>query len=521
MLNLNSILQIAAVFFIIFGASEQMCTESQKDVGCCDGPFREHNGVVPEWQLSTIGGGSWIKGENWIQFNIDNDIKCGGVTSVIQKGSATIDFYVGQAETIVISMQGVAESQYEKFDLYVDNALKASVQATDGLNNGCKVSTCIMCDVSMPSQEFDVSIGNHTIRIEMDTRDGIYHNNAYFRMDFLIKQKEVCGACTCPTVNTAPGAVALTASPSNQPTAFPTSEPSFNPTEACTVQSPVDIIFVVDGSKSVGANGFELSKQFVGEVADRFTISPSDTQIGIVQFSSAYQQELSVSQGKDLGNIHNALNAMTHLAQGTYTSTAIEFASSLFNNDRPSAKRVMIVLTDGQSGDFEDLPKAKAVAASLGITMMSVGVGSGIGIYELKATADKDDYVFTMNDFNALVAAVDDFSTEVCEIINLLTASPSVAPTNEPTVVILDEVLLDSREEESTIKIPGGWVLILAIVVAVCIVCTCWIVMDDSVIKCCCPCCVCCCVKKSEDEDEECPKLEESGSRLAQLKATE
>jgi hypothetical protein len=137
MLNLNSILQIAAVFFIIFGASEQMCTESQKDVGCCDGPFREHNGVVPEWQLSTIGGGSWIKGENWIQFNIDNDIKCGGVTSVIQKGTATIDFYVGQAETIVISMQGVAESSYEKFDLYVDDALKASVQATDGLNNGC------------------------------------------------------------------------------------------------------------------------------------------------------------------------------------------------------------------------------------------------------------------------------------------------------------------------------------------------------------------------------------------------
>merc|ERR1712117_32895 len=168
--------------------------------------------------------------------------------------------------------------------------------------------------------------------------------------------------------------------------------------------------------------------------------------------------------------------------------------TTVFNNDRPSAKRVMIVLTDGQSRDFDALPQAKAVAASLGITMMSVGVGSGIGIYELKATADKDDYVFTMNDFNALVAAVDDFSTEVCEIINSLTASPSVAPTNEPTVAILDEVLLDSREEESTINIPGGWVLILAIVVAVCIVCTCWFVMDDSV-KCCCPCCVCCCVK--------------------------
>merc|ERR1711879_923172 len=98
------------------------------------------------------------------------------------------------------------------------------------------------------------------------------------------------------------------------------------------------------------------------------------------------------------------------------------------------------------------------------------------------------------------------------------TVIPSSAPTDQPTiVVILEEDLLDSRE--STIKIP--WVPILAVIVAICIVCTCWFVMDDRVIKCCCPCCVCCCLKKSKDEDEECPKLEESGSRLAQLKTCE
>merc|ERR1712241_1242508 len=137
----------------------------------------------------------------------------------------------------------------------------------------------------------------------------------------------------------------------------------------------------------------------------------------------------------DIANIHNALNGMNHQNGGTSTSAAIEFTSSnLFTNDRPNAKRVMIVLTDGQSGDFNVLPQAKAVAASHGITMMSVGVGSGIGLAELEAIADQNDYVFTMNDFNELVAAVDGFSTEVCEIINLLTASPSAKPTlSQPT----------------------------------------------------------------------------------------
>merc|ERR1712241_1591672 len=138
----------------------------------------------------------------------------------------------------------------------------------------------------------------------------------------------------------------------------------------------------------------------------------------------------------DIANIHNALNAMNHQNGGTSTSAAIEFTSlNLFTNDRPNAKRVMIVLTDGQSGDFSVLPQAKAVAASHSITMMSVGVGSGIGLAELEAIADQNDYVFTMNDFNELVAAVDGFSTEVCEIINLLTPSPSAKPTTaQPTV---------------------------------------------------------------------------------------
>merc|ERR1712117_725853 len=350
----------------------------------------------------------------------------------------------------------------------------------------------------------------------------------------------------------------LTASPSAKPTAStsqPTRTPSLSPTVAYTVENPLDLVFAVDGSGSVGADGFELSKQFVGEVADRFTISASDTRVGIVQFSSSPQEELSLSQGEDIANIHNALNAMTHMNGGTSTSAAIEFTSlNLFTNDRPNAKRVMIVLTDGQSGDFSVLSQAKAAAASHGITLMSVGVGSGIGLAELEAIADQDDYVFTMNDFNELVAAVDGFSTEVCEIINLLTASPSFAPTtaqptvnpspapttaqptvnpspaptNEPTqspslaptVTVYGEVL-DCQDEESTNIFP--WVLFLAIIVAICIVCTCWFMMDDCVIKFCCPCCVCC-VTKSSDEDEECPaKLtsKESGSRLAQLKPIE
>ena len=153
----------------------------------------------PQWQLSENGaGGSWKAGDDFIQFDIADDAKCGGSANAVQTGTATITFSTNNVKTIVLSMTGVAESSYEKFDFYLDNALQVSVQASD--NNYCQVSTCQMCNVAMAPQELSLSSGQHTIRIEMSTIDHLYHLNCYFRIDFSIKQPDVCKSCECPAL---------------------------------------------------------------------------------------------------------------------------------------------------------------------------------------------------------------------------------------------------------------------------------------------------------------------------------
>ena len=153
----------------------------------------------PQWQLSENGaGGSWKAGDDFIQFDIADDTTCGGSANAIQTGTATITFNTNNVETIVLSMTGVAESSYEKFDFYLDNALQVSVQASD--NSYCQVSTCKMCNVAMAPQELSLSSGQHTIRIEMSTIDHLYHLNCYFRIDFSIKQPDVCQSCECPAL---------------------------------------------------------------------------------------------------------------------------------------------------------------------------------------------------------------------------------------------------------------------------------------------------------------------------------
>ena len=161
-------------------------------------PFFDTSSGSPQWQLSDDGnGGTWKAGASYIQFDIANDLKCGGTATEKQTGTAILNFHVTEAQTIVLSMKGSAESSYEKFDCYIDDVLTAEVQATD--SDICQVSTCNMCHVEMDEQELHLTAGDHTIRIEVDTIDAHYHSDAYFRINFSMKQSEdVCKSCDCP-----------------------------------------------------------------------------------------------------------------------------------------------------------------------------------------------------------------------------------------------------------------------------------------------------------------------------------
>ena len=187
-----------------------MCTADQQKppLDCCKKLFDTEDGEELKWDTSDNGeGGKWSGGADFIQFDIANDVECGGSSDDAQTGEAVMHFDVkeGEGTTIILSMRGVAESKYETFEMFLDGESIVTVQADD--TTTCQVHTCNMCEVHMKEKELHLNPGHHNIKITIDTIDGLYHSNAYFRIEFEVVEPEPCNdangvVCSCPPPGT-------------------------------------------------------------------------------------------------------------------------------------------------------------------------------------------------------------------------------------------------------------------------------------------------------------------------------
>lgn len=60
-------------------------------------------------------------------------------------------------------------------------------------------------------------------------------------------------------------------------------------TSACS-NTATDVVFLIDGSKSVRPENFELVKKWINQIIDKLDVSDSKAHVGLVQYSSAVRQ---------------------------------------------------------------------------------------------------------------------------------------------------------------------------------------------------------------------------------------
>ncbi|XP_078407687.1 collagen alpha-1(VI) chain [Cetorhinus maximus] len=128
---------------------------------------------------------------------------------------------------------------------------------------------------------------------------------------------------------------------------------------------PIDLLFVVDSSESIGNENFALAKQFIVTVIDRLSrdekvrFDGKESNIGVVQYSHAGTEELVSMADLSITNLLElkvAIKNLKWIAGGTFTGTALDWSKTAFRRSRNQAQ-VVLVLTDGRTDLLRD-PKS-------------------------------------------------------------------------------------------------------------------------------------------------------------------
>lgn len=116
------------------------------------------------------------------------------------------------------------------------------------------------------------------------------------------------------------------------------------------------MVFLIDGSKSVRPENFELVKKWIIQIVDKLDVSEKNTHVGLVQYSSTVKEEFSLLKYTEKKDVKDAVKKMEYMERGTMTGQALRFlvdvSFSIGHGARPGAVKVGIVFTDGRSQDY-------------------------------------------------------------------------------------------------------------------------------------------------------------------------
>ncbi|XP_030887284.1 collagen alpha-1(XXVIII) chain [Leptonychotes weddellii] len=141
-------------------------------------------------------------------------------------------------------------------------------------------------------------------------------------------------------------------------------------------ETPLELLFVIDSSESVGPENFEIIKSLVKTLSDQVALDLTTARIGIINYSHKVEKVAHLTQFSNKDDFKLAVDNMQYLGEGTYTASALHEANHMFEAARPGVKKVALVITDGQTDtrDEKNLTEVVKKASDINVEVFVIGV---------------------------------------------------------------------------------------------------------------------------------------------------
>ncbi|XP_014022476.2 collagen alpha-1(VII) chain isoform X2 [Salmo salar] len=185
----------------------------------------------------------------------------------------------------------------------------------------------------------------------------------------------------------------------------------------CNNVGAADIVFLIDGSSSIGRANFLQVKGFMAGIVKPFasSVGQSGIRFGAVQYSDTSRVEFTFTTYLNGTELVSAVENLNYKGGNTRTGAGLKFVADNFFNPTSirNVSKVCILITDGKSQDNVRDPAQKL--RSLGVEMFAVGIKSADQTeLALIATPPQRDYTFFVGDFKLLNTLLSLVGPRVC-----------------------------------------------------------------------------------------------------------
>ncbi|XP_055079090.1 collagen alpha-1(XIV) chain [Periophthalmus magnuspinnatus] len=214
------------------------------------------------------------------------------------------------------------------------------------------------------------------------------------------------------------------------------SGPSVRRPFQCDSDAAADILFLVDGSWSIGRTNFRRVRDFLEGLMVPFHIGPKHVQIGLTQYSSDPRTEWNLNNFTHKEELLEAVRNFRYKGGNTFTGQALlhvmEHSMTSASGARSDVPLFLILLTDGKSQD--DAVSAAAKLKSSGAEIITVGVKNADEA-ELRqvASGPEELNVYNVNDFPLLSKLVSRLVHILCGRIHERAVSKRMEPEATPS----------------------------------------------------------------------------------------
>ncbi|EPY72442.1 matrilin-3, partial [Camelus ferus] len=183
---------------------------------------------------------------------------------------------------------------------------------------------------------------------------------------------------------------------------------------------PLDLVFIIDSSRSVRPLEFTKVKTFVSWIIDTLDIGAADTRVAVVNYASTVKIEFHLGTHSDKQSLNRAVAWITPLSTGTMSGLAIQTAMDEAFPVEAGARgptsnipKVAIIVTDGRPQD--QVNEVAARARATGIELYAVGVDrADMESLKLMASEPLDEHVFYVETYGVIEKLSSRFQKTFC-----------------------------------------------------------------------------------------------------------